>query len=419
MLKLIKGGMLIDCTGKAPVANGAVLVDGDKIVRAGEESYVAQGVSGEVQVYDATGMTIMPGLIDAHVHITGTGDPSILKRIKELIPHMALRTAQQAKATLDAGITTIRDAGGSYLVDVAVKQAINEGMIPGPRMYVSGHGISITGGHGDTQNGWPPEVEFAGRCVVDSPDEARRAAREQLRDGADQIKVHATGGVLSDIDVPTARGLTVEEMRAAIEEGENVGKKSMAHAQGSTGIKNAIIAGIHSIEHGCFLTDELIEMMIKKGVWLVPTLSAPYWITQKGLAGGIPEYGVRKTEQVNASHIASFAKAYKAGVKIAMGTDAATPFNFHGKNIHELELMVNAGMSNENALYATTRMGAEVIGIGDKAGTLEAGKWADIILVAGNPLKDVRVLQPVENIKLVMKGGADVCNRGVNVAIGK
>jgi imidazolonepropionase-like amidohydrolase len=417
MLKLLKGGTLIDCTGKPPVKNAAILVDGEKIVRVGTVGDVDVTTS-DVEVYDTTGKYMIPGLIDAHVHITGSGDPNRLKSMKELVPHAALRTAQQAKNTIEAGITALRDAGGGFLVDVAIKQAINEGLIPGPRLQVAGHGISITGGHGDTKNGWPPEIDFAGRACVDSPDEARKMAREQLRDGADHIKLHATGGVMSEGDVPTARGLTIEEMRAAIEEANNVGKKSMAHAQGSTGIKNAIIAGINSIEHGFYLTDEIMELMIKKDVFMVPTLCAVHHIVVKGTEGGIPEYGVRKAREAQEAHIKSFGAALRAGVKIAMGTDAATPFNFHGKNLLELELMVSAGMSNEQALMATTRMAAELMGLLDKIGTIEAGKYADIVVVNGNPLQDVKVLQPLENILLVMKGGKLYANRGVAVKQG-
>jgi len=417
MLKLIKGGTLIDCTGKDPVKDAAVLIEGDKIVKVGTTATVTVNTQ-DVEIFDATGKTILPGLIDAHVHITGSGDPDRLKSMKELVPHMAIRTAQHAKTTLEAGITALRDAGGGFLVDVAVKQAINEGLIPGPRLQVACHGLSITGGHGDSRNGWPPEIEFAGRSVVDSPDEARRAAREQLRDGADHIKLHATGGVMSEGDVPTARGLTLEEMRAAIEEANNVGKKSMSHAQGSTGIKNAILAGINSIDHGFYLTDEIIELMIKKDVFLVPTLAAVHHIVVKGTEAGIPEYGVRKAREAQAAHLKSFKKALDAGVKIAMGTDAATPYNYHGKNMLELELMVSAGMTPKQALLATTKMAAELMGLLDKIGTVEEGKLADIVIASGNPLEDVRVLQPLENIKLVMKGGAVVANRGVPFVMG-
>jgi imidazolonepropionase-like amidohydrolase len=399
----MKNARLFDGSGREPYGPAHVIIEDDKILSVGPAGEVA--VPENAETIDAAGMWLMPGMIDSHIHITGSGDPNILKAMKELVPHVAIRAALNAKATLEAGFTAIRDAGAGSLIDVALKQAVNEGLVPGPRMRVACHGLSITGGHGDTRNGWPPEVEFTGRSVVDSPDEARRAAREQLRDGADHIKLHATGGVMSEGDVPTARGLTLDEMRAAIEEAQNVGKKSMAHAQGSTGIKNAVLAGVSSIEHGFYLTDEIIELMLKKDVFMVPTLSAVHHIIENGLEGGIPEYGVRKAKEAQAAHLASFQKAYRAGVKIAMGTDSATPFNYHGRNAIELELMVKAGMKPIDALGAATRMGAELLGWGDRMGQVKSGFWADLILVDGDPLLDIRVFQDVSRIKMVMKAG--------------
>ncbi|HHW26006.1 MAG TPA: amidohydrolase family protein [Firmicutes bacterium] len=409
MLTAIKNARLFDGSGREPYGPVHVIIEDDRILTVGPAQEVA--VPENAQVIDAEGKWLMPGMIDAHIHITGSGDPNVLKAKKELVPHAAIRAGLNAKATLEAGFTAIRDAGAGFLVDVALKQAVNEGLIPGPRMRVACHGLSITGGHGDTRNGWPPEVEFKGRCVVDSPDEARKAAREQLRDGADHIKLHATGGVMSEGDVPTARGLTLEEMRAAIEEAHNVGKKTMAHAQGATGIKNAVLAGISSIEHGFYLTDEIIELMLKKDVFLVPTLAAVHHIVEHGLEGGIPEYGVRKAKEAQAAHLASFKKAYEAGVKIAMGTDSATPFNYHGKNAIELELMVKAGMKPIDALVACTKMGAELLDWGDCLGQVKPGFWADLILVDGDPLADIKVLQDLSRIKMVMKAGKVVVTR--------
>lgn len=405
---VLKNANLFDGTGKPPYGPVTVIAENDRITTVGSGEMT---LPENAEVIDCAGKFLMPGLVDCHVHITMAGDPNLVKSAKELVPHKALRAAQHAKATLEAGFTAIRDAGASFLVDVALKQAVNEGMVPGPRMQVACQGLSITGGHGDTRNGWPPEVQFAGRHVVDSPDEARKAAREQLRDGADHLKMHATGGVMSEGDVPTARGLTVEEMRAAIEEAHNVGKKTMAHAQGSNGIKNAILAGISSIEHGFYLTDEIIELMLKNDVFLVPTLAAVHNIVVNGTKAGIPEYGVRKAMEAQEAHVASFKKAYAAGVKIAMGTDSATPFNYHGKNALELELMVNAGMKPVDALVAATRMGSELMGWGDKMGQVKEGFWADMILVDGDPLNDIKVLQDISKIKYVIKAGKVVVSR--------
>lgn len=404
---IIKNVMVFDGSGSVPWGPATVIVEGDRISKLGplDELELPEELGTGWWVIDGQGKLLMPGLVDCHVHITGSCDPDELKALKELVPHAAIRSTINARDTLEAGFTAVRDAGGGNLIDVALKQAINEGLVPGPRLQVACRGLSITGGHGDSRNGWPPEIEFKGRYVVDSPDEARRAAREQLRDGADHIKLHATGGVMSEGDLPTARGLTVEEMRAAIEEAHNVGKKTMAHAQGSTGIKNAILAGISSIEHGFYLTDEIIELMLKKDVFLVATLCAVHHIVEKGIEGGIPKYGVEKAREAKQAHLDSFLKAYKAGVKIAMGTDAATPFNCHGNNAQELELMVNAGMKPRDALVSATARGAELMGWGDRMGQVKLGFWADLILVDGNPLEDVKVLQDKRNIKLVVKGG--------------
>ncbi len=410
---VIHDGTLIDCVtpDTAPQQHMSLLINGGKIEAIGKAGAI--NLPAEARYVDARGKAILPGLIDAHLHVTGDGNPNVLRQMKMTVPYQAILAAQNAKALVEAGFTSVRDAGGGFLLDIGLRDAINDGVVPGPRMKVSGKGPSITGGHGD--NFFPPEIVFAGRYVVDSPDEARKAAREQLRAGADCIKLHATGGVMSEKDEPTSRGLTVEEMRAAIEEAKNVGAKTLSHAQGNLGIKNAIRAGISSIDHGFYLDDEAIEMMIKNDVFMVPTLAAVYHIVVNGEKMGIPEYGVRKACVAQEAHVASFKKALAAGVKIAMGTDAATPFNFHGKNAKELELMVEAGMTNSQALLATTRMAAELLGTLDKVGTLEAGKLADVVLVAGDPLADVRVLQPAENIALVMKGGEIVINRGVKV----
>lgn len=405
---VLKNANLFDGTGKPPYGPVTVIAEDDRITMVGSGEMV---LPENAEVIDCAGKFLMPGMVDSHIHITGSGNPNTLKNLKELVPHKALRAAQNAKVTLEAGFTAIRDAGAGFLIDVALKQAVNEGLVPGPRMQVACHGLSISGGHGDTRNGWPPEVQFAGRYVVDSPDEARRAAREQLRDGADHIKLHATGGVMSEGDVPTARGLTVDEMKAAIEEAHNVGKKAMAHAQGSNGIKNAILAGITSIEHGFYLTDEIIELMLKNDVFLVPTLAAVHHIVENGTKAGIPEYGVRKAMEAQEAHLASFRKAYAAGVKIAMGTDAATPFNYHGKNALELELMVKAGMKPVDALVAATRMGSELMGWGDRMGQVKEGFWADMIVVDGDPLNDIKVLQDISKIKYVIKAGKVVVTR--------
>jgi len=401
MKKVIKCGYLLDCTGSKPVKDGVILIDDDRIAASGKPGDFA--VPGEAEVIDLSGAYVMPGMIDAHLHVGMNGLPSFeMSLVKELVPYHALKAMTHAQKDLHAGFTSLRDVGELGYIDIAVKKAINTGLYQGPRMQVAGKVLSTTGGHGDTH--FVPEVQFEGLgIVVDSPDAARKAARENLKHGADLVKISATGGVMSDGDEPGAQQLTYEEMKAALDEAKKVGKGSAAHAQGTKGIKDAIRAGVRSIDHGFWLDDEACDMMLANGTFMVPTLVAVYGIVENGIAVGIPEYAVRKAKAAQADHIESFRLAMRKGVKIAMGTDAGTPFNYHGKNAFELELMIRAGMSPEQAVLATTKMAAELMGWEDNVGTIAAGKFADIIAVAGNPLADIKVLQ---DVKFVMKGGA-------------
>ncbi len=356
----------------------------------------------DAEFVDLKGYTLLPGLVDAHVHLGWNGEPNIeTSMLKELLPTTALKAYLHAKADLMAGITTLRTLGDRGYIDVALKKAIDSGMVEGPRLKVAGQALSMTGGHGDM---WlAPGIKADGFGeIVDGEDEVRKAARYQLKMGADFVKLMATGGVMSEGDEPGSPQFTVEEMKAAITEAHKAGKKAAAHAQGTQGIKNAIIAGIDSIEHGIFLDEEAIRMMKEHGVFLVATLSAVYNIKKYGEEGGIPSYAVKKVERIMERHIESLKMAYKAGVKLAMGTDAATPFNKHGQNALELELMVNAGVKPEDAIRAATLDGAELLGMESEIGSVEVGKKADLIAVNGNPLEDIRLLQ---DVKFVMKAG--------------
>lgn len=398
MALVIKAGVLIDGLGNTHKDMQILIVD-DKIVQ------VASSVDAgpDARVLDHSKGTVMPGLIDAHLHITSSGDPDTLKRLRMGVPYTTLVGAVQARKTLEAGITAIRDAGAGFNTALDLKRAVNDGLVPGPRMVVSGRGLSISGGHGDPANGWPPELQFAGRRPVDSPDEARKAAREELALGADCVKMCATGGVMSMGTDHTARGLTEDEMRAAIEEAHNRKKRSLAHAQGTEGIKNAIRAGIDSIEHGFWLDDEAIELMLENDVFLVPTLAAVYHIVEAGTEKGVPPHAVEKAKFGQAAHLVSFKNALDAGVKIAMGTDAGTPFNRHGENALELKLMVDAGMTPMQAIVASTSLAAEILDL--NAGAVREGCLADLIVVDGDPTEDVTCLSEKENIKMVMLGG--------------
>jgi len=393
MNKVIKGALLIDGTGRAPLAESVVVITGNKITAVGKASEVALP-AGEYELIEATGKTLLPGLIDCHVHLTSDPDANSESKSREPDTMTALRAANNARLTLQGGVTTVRDVGGKGHADISLKKAISEGIAAGPRLLVSGRCLCMTGGHGHN----------SGR-EVDGPDDARKAAREQIKAGADVIKVMATGGVLTPGVEPGSPQLTVEEMRAAVEEAHKAGRKTASHSQGNTGIKNAILAGVDSVDHGCFLDEEAIQMMLDRGTFLVPTLSAPYYIIKHGLAAGIPEFAVRKTEGVKDAHFASFQRACQAGVKIAMGTDAATPFNRHGENSFELVLMVNAGMAPMDAIVSATSRAAELLGLSGQIGTVEVGRLADILLLNGNPLEDMNLIR---DIHLVIKDGKTV-----------
>jgi imidazolonepropionase-like amidohydrolase len=399
---LIYNGTLIDGNGGKPLPDAAVLIDGDRITTVATGNTLPRHDSDITRI-DAHKGYILPGLIDAHVHIS----MEVEDQRKMMATPFSLnfyKTIRYMRNTLDAGITSVRDAGGA---DLGMKQAVEQGYIVGPRMQISINALTITGGHGD---GWLPsgnELKLwsahpglpSGLC--DGVEAVRKKAREMLRAGAEVLKVHATGGVLSPTDHPEFTQFSPAELEAIVQEGKyRRGIKVMAHAQGSEGIKNAVRAGIHSIEHGIYLDDECLELMIKNGTFLVPTLLAPVAVTE---VVGMPEWGIKKALEVIEIHRDSIARAYKAGVKIAMGTDAGVMP--HGTNLRELGLMMDCGMTAMETLVATTKTAAECMGWEDRVGTLEAGKYADVVIARTNPLDNVRSLENRDNIALVMKGG--------------
>jgi imidazolonepropionase-like amidohydrolase len=404
--RLIHNGTLVDGNGGAPIDDGAVLVQDNVIRAAGRNAEIALPAA-PVEMIDAQGGTILPGFIDTHVHIMMEG----LNIPRMLVTPFSLNFYQAIgymRRTLDAGITSVRDAAGA---DLGVKQAQAQGLVAGPRLQISVTALSITGGHGD---GWMPSGSVLdlfpaypgmpdNKC--DGVEEVRKKVREVLRAGADVVKVCATGGVLSPTDHPEFTQFSEAELRVMVEEAAfRRGVKVMAHAQGAEGIKNAIRAGIHSIEHGIFLDDEAIELMLAHGTFLVPTLLAPLSVLEQAeQSGAMPEYGVRKARETIEIHSESIARAYRAGVTIAMGTDAGVMP--HGTNLRELGLMCSVGMSPMEAIVATTRTAAQCLGWDDRLGTLEKGKLADVIVVATDPLTDIRALERCENIVLVMQDG--------------
>jgi imidazolonepropionase-like amidohydrolase len=399
---LIHNGTLIDGNGRSPLANAAVLVEGNRITAVGRRDDMILP-NADINMFDARGGTILPGFIDTHVHIMFEGMD---------IPQMMItpfslnfyKAQQYMRRTIDAGITSVRDAAGA---DLGVKQAVEQGYMVGPRLQISVTALSITGGHGD---GWMPSGSnfelfppYPGMPsnICDGVEEVRKKVREVLRAGADIIKVCSTGGVLSPTDHPEFTQFSLEELEVIVQEAAyRRGVKVMAHAQGTEGVKNAVLAGIHSIEHGIFLDDEVIELMLDRGTFLVPTLLAPVAVLEMA---NMPEYGVRKARETIEIHSDSIAKAYRAGVKIAMGTDAAVMP--HGTNLRELGLMCSVGMSPMEALVATTKVAAECLGWEDRLGTVEVGKLADIVIAKTDPLANIRSLENNDNVVLVMQDG--------------
>lgn len=383
---LYKGFTMIDGTGGKPVSNAWFLVEDRTLVKIGKGDELSS--TKDVNVVNLDGKVVMPGLINSHVHITmePVGDPFSLL-MSESLAKTALRGVANLKKHLLAGTTYFRDLGAPGGVDLALRDSVNEGLIQGPEFLASCKVVTMTGGHG-----WPMGRE------ADGPNETMKAAREQLKAGADVIKIMATGGVMTEGVEPGSPQLSMEEMKAAVTEAHKAGKKTASHAQGTEGIKNAILAGIDSIEHGIFLDDETIELMIEKGVYLVPTLVAPYFIVEYGVEAGVPKQAVDKSEMVMGSHMESFRKAHEAGVKIAMGTDAGTPFNFHHAAPHELKLMMDCGMTAMEALVSSTKISAELLGIDEEYGTLEAGKFADFLVLDENPLDNMDTLLDINSV---------------------
>ncbi|MCP4690650.1 MAG: amidohydrolase family protein, partial [Desulfobacterales bacterium] len=309
-------------------------------------------------------------------------------------PAATLKAADFARRTLMGGVTTIRDMGGGNGVVAAVRGAVESGLIPGPRMRVSGKVICMTGGHG-----WQFGRE------ADGPNEVGKAAREQIKAGADIVKLIATGGVLTPGVSPGCEQLAEEELRAGVVEARKAGKKTAAHAMGAQGIKNALRAGIDSIEHGVFMDEEAALLMVKQGVHYVPTLSAQHNILSRGTAAGIPSFIVEKCRKLGSSLENSLRIAREAGARIAMGTDAGTPFNRHGANLGELKRLTEAGFSPMEAIEAGTGIAACVLGMERELGTIEEGKLADLVMVEGAPLEEVDVLLDPDAVRVVMKGG--------------
>jgi len=392
---LVRAGHLLDVkTGK--------LLDGQTIIVVGETiqsiapTANVQAQSGDT-VVDLSGLTVLPGLIDVHTHLTMNTNFDPFLEVTSTDAKEAINGVVNARTTLMAGFTTVRNVGAYGFTDVDLRDAINAGQVPGPHMLVSGPALGITGGHCD-DNLLPYHYHIIGEGVADGIAQVQQKVRQNIKYGADVIKICATGGVLSKGDDPQASQYTLEEMQAIVADAHRLGRKVAAHAHGAQGILWATEAGVDSIEHGSYIDDEAIAAMKKRGTYLVPTLYLEDWMLEKGT---LPAFYHQKMIDVSAVAKSNIKHAMQAGVKIALGTDAAVyP---HGLNAHELDVYVNQlGMAPLAALQSATINAADLMGLTAKTGTLEPGKWADIIAVDKNPLDDVRVLQ---NVKFVMKAG--------------
>ena len=397
---VFRNGLVFDGNDGAPA-------EADIVIEDGRIRDIGIGLDGD-EMIDVSGQCVIPGLIDCHTHVL-LSSIDFWKLLETPFSYRFFQAAQNLATTLRLGITTVRDAGGA---DLGVKQAVADRMIPGPRMQIAINMISQTGGHND---GWMasggcfhflfPVHPGSPEAVVDGPDEMRRVARQLLRAGADVLKVATSGGVLSTRDDPRHPHFRADELDVLVAEARAAGVAVMAHAQSAEGIKAALRAGVRSVEHGIFLDDEGIDLLLQTGSFLVPTLVAPISVAEAIDAGAsLPERAVEKLEEVLASHENAFTAALAAGVEIAMGSDSGMiP---HGTNLRELELMVKYGMEPHKALQAATRQAARLLGVSDESGTIEPGKRADLVFVQGDPLEFGTL---ADRITAVYQDGVAVC----------
>jgi imidazolonepropionase-like amidohydrolase len=398
---VIHAGHVLDVkTGKL-LADQTLVIEDGKIVSMGAAAD-AKPPTNAVRI-DLSNATVLPGLIDAHTHLTM--NPNFgYERLGISIPRETLIGAKNARLTLQAGFTTVRNVGASGYSDVALRDAINAGDVPGPRMLVSGPALSITGGHCDN-NLLPYEYHATSDGVADGISPVQHKVRENIKYGSDLIKVCATGGVLSKGDDPQASQYTLEEMKAIVADAHRLGRKVAAHAHGAQGILWASQAGVDSIEHGSYIDDAGIADMKKNGTYLVPTLYLGDWFLENAERNHVPDFLLVKAQAVVPAARKNIAHAFASGVKVAFGTDAAVyP---HGLNAHEFAVMVKLGLTPLQAIQAATVNAADLLGWPGKVGSLEPGAWADIIAVDGDPLKDVTTL---EHVNFVMKSGEVVRN---------
>lgn len=369
--------------------SASVLFDENGIVAAGSGLKDAQAET----VIDGKGLTCTPGWVQGHTHIAVDGLPNMQAQVMRDDTEAAVMAsaARNSLRCLKSGLVAVRDMGTNFDVSIKLRDAINAGKLLGPRVYASGRVLCMTGGHG-----------YYFGIEVDGADEARKAARAQIKRGADLLKIMATGGGQSKGMKAGVPQLSYEEIRAIVEEAHHAGIHTAAHAQGKEGVMNCLRAGVGSIEHGVTLDDEQIELMLKQGTYFCPTLMALWYVIEKGEAAGIPPYVVEKCKIQAITHFDGFTAAYKAGVKVIAGTDAGTPFNYQDDMASEFIKMHELGMSVKDVIVSATRTPAEAFGVADRTGTIEPGKWADLTLIEGDPEAD---LEAFRRVKMVFKGG--------------
>jgi imidazolonepropionase-like amidohydrolase len=400
----IRAGRLFDATSDTVRTNVVIMVVGDRIQNIDDAKSAV--IPGGVTVIDLSRATVLPGLIDCHTHLGSRADRyEEIYKFTDTPFQSAFAAVVNARKTLEAGFTSVRDVGSRPFMAVDLRNSINEGLVPGPRIVASGPGISITGGHGDLNNFspqtrvsmFPEERDFH---IADGVDQVRHVVRAQIKYGVDVIKILATGGVLSKGDSPGAPQFTLEELKAAADEAHMAGRKIAAHAHGTQGIKNAILAGIDSIEHASLIDDEGIRLAKERGTYLVMDIYNDDYILGKAIEFGLPQENVDKERAIGRLQRENFQRAVQGGAKMAFGTDAGVyP---HGDNAKQFFYMVKYGLTPAQAIRTATSNAADLIGRGKDVGTVEPGKYADLIAVSSDPLADVRAL---ENVGFVMKGG--------------
>lgn len=399
----VRAGTLIDGRGGSPAKNAVILIEGDRIKSVGQGLAIPAGAT----VVDLSRLTVLPGLIDAHTHlaspeITRAGWEDAYARWTPA--DWALVGAAHARQSLEAGFTTVREVGSQWFADVSLKRAIDAGTIPGPRMQVAAHALSISGGHCDNSSGYAPNA--FGRepgiteGIANTADQLREAVRYQVKYGADVIKICATGGVVSWGDSAGAQQYGRQELEAAVAAAHLAERRIAAHAHGTAGIKAAVLAGVNSIEHGSILDEETARLMAERGTYLVSTLTAGVRVAKMGASGELPPAIAEKGVLIGTLMPQSFRLALKAGVKIALGVDNV--FDSRSTDTHEFTLLVQNGMTPMEAIQAGTRVGAELLGWEKDVGTIEPGRFADLVATAGDPLTDIT---EIERVVLVMKGG--------------